>query len=164
MPHSRVTRTTITSTALFLYRGANVVTMAAIDAAHGRPAGTARRNFNYNKEWFIEEKDYFVADPKEVRSINPDAISQMTRKPITLMTFRGYLLLAKCFRDALAIEVRENVWVDRERLVDAYLHEKRASPSRWQADVNDPTAVRDVLKAFAVWEASLAFCLDSLPV
>lgn len=36
------------------YRGQRVVTLAMVDAVHRRPENTARRNFNENKDRFIE--------------------------------------------------------------------------------------------------------------
>ena len=36
------------------YKGQRVVTFKDIDTVHGRPDGTARRNFNTNKRRFIE--------------------------------------------------------------------------------------------------------------
>lgn len=41
------------------YQGQRVVTLKDIDTVHQRPDGTARRNFNTNKQHFIEGVDYF---------------------------------------------------------------------------------------------------------
>jgi hypothetical protein len=42
------------------HAGQRVVTFKEIDSIHERVDGTARRNFNTNKERFIEGVDYFV--------------------------------------------------------------------------------------------------------
>lgn len=38
------------------YKGQRVVTFKDIDMVHGRPDGTARRNFNTNKRRLLREK------------------------------------------------------------------------------------------------------------
>lgn len=42
------------------YRGQRVVTLKDVDMVHERPEGTARRNFNSNRNRFIDGEDYFV--------------------------------------------------------------------------------------------------------
>ena len=42
------------------YNEQRVVTFKDIDLVHGRPEGTARRNFNTNREHFIEGEDFFT--------------------------------------------------------------------------------------------------------
>ena len=49
------------------YKGQRVVTFKDIDTVHGRPDGTARRNFNRNKEHFIEGEDFFVRNSYEAK-------------------------------------------------------------------------------------------------
>ena len=49
------------------YKGQSVVTFKDIDTLHQRPDGTARRNFNKHKEYFIEEVDYFVRNSYEAK-------------------------------------------------------------------------------------------------
>jgi len=43
------------------HSGQRVVTLAVIDAVHGRPTGTAGRYLNQNLTQFIENEDYFLA-------------------------------------------------------------------------------------------------------
>lgn len=45
------------------YNNVRVVTFKDIDTVHERPVGTARRNFNKNKNYFIEGEDYFIVKP-----------------------------------------------------------------------------------------------------
>ena len=42
------------------YKGQRVVTFKDIDFVHERAEGTAKRNFNSNKEKFIEKEDFFL--------------------------------------------------------------------------------------------------------
>ena len=44
------------------YQGKRVITLKEIDSCHERPDGTARRNFNQNKQHLIENVDYFVIE------------------------------------------------------------------------------------------------------
>lgn len=102
---------TINTTALTVkeYKGQRVVTLKEIDEVHQRPEGTARRNFNTNKEHLIEGVDYFVRNPseaaKEFDTIAPNGLK--------LITESGYLMLVKSFTDDLA-------WTVQRELVNSY--------------------------------------------
>ena len=50
------------------YKCQIVVTIKDVDMVHGRPDGTARRNFNTNKKRFVENEDYFVVSSDEIRT------------------------------------------------------------------------------------------------
>ncbi|MCD7730276.1 MAG: ORF6N domain-containing protein [Oscillospiraceae bacterium] len=50
------------------YGGQRVVTLKDVDDVHGRPSGTARRNFCRNKKRFIEGEDYFKICANEFRT------------------------------------------------------------------------------------------------
>lgn len=50
------------------YRGQRVVTLKDVDMVHERPEGTARRNFNSNRNRFIDGEDYFVVSADEIRT------------------------------------------------------------------------------------------------
>jgi len=50
------------------YRGQRVVTFRDIDEIHRRPEGTAYRNFNANREHFIDGVDCFLRNPSEAAS------------------------------------------------------------------------------------------------
>jgi hypothetical protein len=87
------------------YLGQRVVTLKEIDAVHNRPDGTARRNFNTNKNHLIEGTDYFVRNSSE-------AISEFditAPNGLTLITESGYLMLVKSFTDDLAWEVQRKL-------------------------------------------------------
>ena len=116
------------------YNGQRVVTFKDIDTVHGNKNGTARRNFNRNKKYFIENEDYFVLT-KEIsnetncpnRNLNEtnsyiensngrnSSIRNIDvpNKGITVLTETGYLLIAKSFSDDLS-------WAVQRQLVNSY--------------------------------------------
>ena len=91
------------------YRGQRVVTFKDIDAVHGRPDGTARRNFNTNKKRFVVGEDYFVVGSDEIRTSRIFPISDNDFMDKTLLTESGYLMLVKSFTDDLAWEVQRQL-------------------------------------------------------
>lgn len=95
------------------YRGQRVVTFKDIDMVHGRPEGTARRNFNANKNRFIEGEDYFIVGSDEIRTSHLFAISENDFTSKALITEQGYLILVKSFTDDLA-------WQVQRKLVNSY--------------------------------------------
>lgn len=95
------------------YQGKRVVTLKEVDACHGRPEGTAGRNFRTNKQHFIEGTDYFKICPDEIRRHKIMDISAKTREDVTLITESGYLMLVKSFTDDLA-------WDVQRQLVNSY--------------------------------------------
>lgn len=106
-----------TNVAIKEYKGQRVVTFKDIDTVHGRPDGTARRNFNRNKEHFIEGEDFYKITPNEFRT----AIGSMDKRQqndVTLLTESGYLMLAKSFTDKVA-------WDVQRALVKAYFRAKQ---------------------------------------
>lgn len=95
------------------YRGQRVVTFKDIDLVHGRPEGTARRNFNSNKSRFIESEDYFIVGSDEIRTSHIMTISDNDFMNKALITEQGYLMLVKSFTDDLA-------WQVQRQLVNSY--------------------------------------------
>lgn len=91
------------------YHGQRVVTFKDIDAVHGRPDGTAKRNFNANKERFIEGEDYFVRNSYEASH----EYGVVAPNGLTLLTESGYLMLVRSFTDDLA-------WKVQKQLVNGY--------------------------------------------
>lgn len=49
------------------HNGQRVITFKDIDLVHERSEGTARRNFNTNKQHLIEGEDYFVRNSYEAK-------------------------------------------------------------------------------------------------
>lgn len=89
------------------YNNQRVVTLKDIDEVHQRPAGTARKRFNDNKEHFIEDTDYFtVNQPSDIRTLGLERPQGGTPESVTLVTESGYLMLVKSFTDDLAWDVQ----------------------------------------------------------
>lgn len=100
------------------YRGQRVVTFKDIDLCHGRPEGTARRNFNTNKQHLIKGTDYFVRNSYEAQKEYGIAAPN----GLTLITESGYLMLVKSFTDDLA-------WDVQRQLVNSYFRKGQADES-----------------------------------
>jgi len=100
------------------FQNQRVVTFKDIDMVHERPEGTARRNFNENKERFMYGIDYFNVSLKdENRTLGID----IPNRGITVVTESGYLMLAKSLTDDLAWEVQRqlvNNYFRGKQLVD----------------------------------------------
>lgn len=139
------------------HRGMPVVTLKMIDEVHGRPDGTARRNFTSNKKQFVEGHDFFaVTEAYEIRSLGLHAPTG-----INLLTESGYLKLVKTFTDDLA-------WQVQAQLVDCYFHVKQqastlpAVPSNLElmklamAAIEDADRKAEVAKAQANQASHLA--------
>lgn len=95
------------------WHGKRVVTFKDIDTVHQRPEGTAKRNFNENKERFIARADFYKISANEFRSQFDPTYSKHASESVTLITESGYLMLVKSFTDDLA-------WKVQRELVDSY--------------------------------------------
>ncbi len=96
------------------YNGERVVTFKDIDTVHQNKSGTAYRNFNRNKKYFIDGKHFYVLKKQNsnmTNCLNRNIV--VPNKGITVLTERGYLLVAKSFNDALS-------WKVQDMLVDVY--------------------------------------------
>lgn len=96
------------------YNGQRVVTFKDIDAVHGRPDGTAHRNFKANRNRFIEGVDYFRRNSSEAKM----EYKIIAPNGLVLITESGYLLLVKSFTDDLS-------WAVQRELVNSYFREKQ---------------------------------------
>lgn len=96
------------------FKKQRVITFKDIDAVHERTEGTARKNFNNNKRYFIEGVDYFVAKPSDVNNFP----IQLNNAGTTLITESGYLMLVKSLTDDLA-------WKVQRELVNNYFRGKQ---------------------------------------
>lgn len=113
----------VASLAPIEYQGQRVITLSMMDRVHGRPDGTARRNFNTNREKMVSGRHYFTIDqPDEIRSLGLARKDGSTQANITMLTERGYLKLVKSFTDELA-------WDVQEQLVDGYFRGKEKPPA-----------------------------------
>lgn len=98
-----------TSLQVIEYKGQRVVTLAQVDSVHGRPEGTARRNFNANKRHLIEGEDFCKMSANEFRMRFPNILAERATEDITLMFEPGYLMLVKSFTDDLAWSVQRQL-------------------------------------------------------
>lgn len=100
------------------YQGERVVTFKDIDEVHGRPNGTAGRNFRENRQRFIEGTDYYKISPDEFRrAFGENSMDKRQTNFITLLTESGYLMLVKSFTDDIA-------WSVQRQLVNSYFRVK----------------------------------------
>lgn len=95
------------------YNGQRVVTFKDIDTVHGRPDGTASRNFRANREHFIENEDFYRISPDEIRRTSLFEVPDKATTDYVLLTEQGYLMLVKSFTDDLA-------WTVQRQLVNSY--------------------------------------------
>ena len=101
------------------YQGERVVTFKDIDEVHGRPNGTAGRNFRENRQRFIEGTDYYKISPDEFRrAFGENSMDKRQTNLITLLTESGYLMLVKSFTDDIA-------WSVQRQLVNSYFRVKQ---------------------------------------
>lgn len=77
------------------YKGQRVITFRDIDRVHERPEGTARRNFNANRKYFIEDEDYFVRNSYEAKK----EFGIIAPNGLILLTESGYFMLSKSLTD-----------------------------------------------------------------
>ena len=125
------------------YQGQRVVTFAMIDEVHGRPEGTAKRNFGTNKKHLTEGEDYFEVGKDEIRSNLQDGVFSKFASNGVLITESGYLMLVKSFTDDLA-------WKVQKQLVKGYFKAKELiqnfDPMKSLAD---PRVLRELLLGYS---------------
>lgn len=135
------------------YRGKRVVTFKDIDTVHKRPEGTARRNFNQNRQRFISGVDFFKVCADEIRTHKIAEISPKSHEPLTLITETGYLILVKSFTDDLA-------WKVQRELVDSYFQVRM---EQVEENVDDDTPTETVIATDKLIKCAeiMAGCLES---
>jgi hypothetical protein len=100
------------------YHGQRVVTFKDIDLCHGRPEGTAKRNFITNRQHLVDGTDFFQIQKDEKRTFDFD----VPNRGITVVSESGYLMLVKSFTDDLA-------WQVQRQLVNTYFKGGQANES-----------------------------------
>lgn len=100
------------------YKGQRVLTFKDIDTVHGRPDGTASRNFKANRKHFIEGIDFYNIQKDEIR-----LIGITSPRGAIAITESGYLMLAKSLTDELA-------WKVQRELVNNYFRVKSQQSCR----------------------------------
>lgn len=106
------------------HMGHRVVTFKDIDTVHERTDGTARRNFNANKQHLIKEEDYFVRNSYEAKS----EYGITAPNGLVLLTESGYLMLVKSLTDDLA-------WNVQRELVNSYFNKKKVMSTAEQIQI-----------------------------
>lgn len=112
---------------LVQYQGKPVVTFAMIDKVHQRPTDTAKRNFQHNRERFVEGQHFYLVDFSKKDEFRPFGI-EVSPRGLTLITERGYLKLVKTFTDDLA-------WDIQDQLIDGYFRSKPAASAPTSIDL-----------------------------
>lgn len=73
-----------------------------MDQVHGRPDGTAGRNFRENAGRLVDGRHFIRASSDEIRRNNPGAIPDaLRRNDVVLLTERGYLVLVNVNRPGI---------------------------------------------------------------
>lgn len=98
------------------FNGQRVVTLKDIDMVHNRPNGTAKRNFNINRDRFIDGEDFFILKPSDIQK-DEFRTSEINNRGTIFVTESGYLMLVKSFTDDLA-------WSVQRQLVRSYFRAK----------------------------------------
>lgn len=108
---------------ILFYRNQPVITLAMMDKAHQRPAGTAHRNFKTHRGKLVLGDDYYILkQPDEIRLVGLARADGSTVASIILLAETGYLMLVKSFTDDLA-------WQVQRQLVKAYFRIQQHSPA-----------------------------------
>lgn len=108
-----------TALAIKEYSDQRVITFKDIDMVHGRPDGTAKRNFRSSKKHFIEDEDYFIISYSEFgTNFVPNSKGGNPNNKVVLLTESGYLMLVKSFTDDLA-------WRVQRELVNSYFKREK---------------------------------------
>lgn len=89
------------------YLGTRVVTFKDIDILHQRTLGTAKRNFNRKKIFFIKNVDYFEIFKSDLAESFTEIYGFDRKAPKgILITETGYLMLTKSLTDELAWKIQ----------------------------------------------------------
>ena len=121
------------------WNGKRVVTFKDIDLCHGRPEGTAKRNFQANKERFIEGEDYFLVKPSDFQK-DEFRTFEISNRGTILITESGYLMLVKSFTDDLA-------WDVQRQLVNTYFRVTQPAKSQSNPEIAQTRATAMMLNA-----------------
>lgn len=108
------------------HQGQTVITLSEIDQIHEKN-GSARRNFNYHVDRFIEGVDFFTMKVSEYRKNFEPQFTGKRGNPnieVVLLTESGYMLLAKTFNDDLAWDIQralvQNYFKSKEKSADTF--------------------------------------------
>lgn len=123
------------------YKGIPVVTLGMMDELHGREPGTAKRNFQANRDKLILGEDYFEVPHDTYKGILTGRNSSRQdsdlrniiknehggyRGDMIFLTLTGYMMLVKSFTDDLA-------WKIQRELVNFYFNKSTNTNQLLQA-------------------------------
>jgi len=92
------------------FNSERVLPFKLIDQIHGRPDGTAKRNFNTNEKYLIENEDFFEVCRNEFRTDIWEGFGFHTKASNGfLVTLSGYLMVVKSFTDDLSWEIQREL-------------------------------------------------------
>lgn len=119
------------------YHNQRVVTFKDIDTVHGRPEGTASRNFRKNRKHFIGGVDYFIINqPDEIRRLGITRPQGGLPEFVILITETGYFMISKSFRDDLS-------WSVQRQLVNTYFKAKEIIKQQFTQDTCYASLMKD---------------------
>ena len=136
------------------YHNQRVVTFKDIDTVHGRPEGTAKRNFIKNKKHFIEGVDFFLINQRdEIRTLGITRPQGGLPESIILITETGYFMISKSFRDDLSWSVQRqlvNIYFKAKEIIKqqqfiqdtCYASLMKDKISKWKRQVSNPLIER----------------------
>jgi DNA-binding protein len=101
--------------------------------AHGRPEGTAKRNFTQHKDKFVENVHYYLIKLTE-NEIRTQFGTTKNASEITVLNQKGYLKLTKSFTDDLS-------WDIQDMLIDSYFE---LNTIKAKVDNNLPVVKQDI--------------------
>lgn len=122
------------------FEGQRVVTLSMVDQVHGRPEGTAKRNFSEHKSRLIEGEDFYLIDFSHKDELRTFGI-EVPPRGLTVLAESGYLMLVKSFTDDLA-------WDVQRQLAKSYFRAKAAPAADPMAILSDPAAMRGLLLTY----------------
>ena len=104
------------------YSGQRVITFKDVERLHEKKEGSVRLAFSRNKKRFIEGEHFFNITKKSLENtelFQNDTVNISVKSPngLTVLTERGYLLLAKVFTDDLS-------WQIQDALVEHYFNHR----------------------------------------
>lgn len=133
------------------YRGEQVVTFAQVDRVHGRPEGTAKRNFNENEDRFETGTDFVLVPAADLRRLAPGAVGSRGGSDVTLLTRRGYLKLVKPMND-------DRAWAVQGEMIDRYFAAEQPAGAAQKARNADLIQIARAREARLSFNGFLKIC------
>ncbi len=119
-----------TTLSVLIWNHQPVITLAMIDKAHQREEGTAGRNFRRNRQYFIENEDYFRLTHSDIAQFDEFRRIKISPRGIIVFTLAGYMMLVKSLTDDLA-------WKVQRELVNNYFKSYQTAPQWAEPTLKD---------------------------